>query len=107
MLAFERAQAKLKLRPVLPCDKKSEDRILKTSEEKRAARMRLFEIILDKMEDNEVITAQEIAVRTNLPMQSAANYLRQMDNDGYVATIPRMKDNHRCWAFAKTGKMVA
>ena len=107
MLAFERAQVKLKLRPVLPCDRKSEDRVIKTSEEKREARMKLYEIILQNMNESEVVTAQEVAIRTNIPMQSAANYLRSMAKEEYVATIPRVGKNTRCWAFAKTGKKVA
>ena len=107
MLAFERAQVKLKLRPVLPCDKRSEDRVIKTSEEKREARVKLYEIILENMNDSEVVTAQEIAVRTNIPMQSAANYLRSMEKEEYVAAIPRVSKNNRCWAFAKTGKIMA
>ena len=107
MLAFERAQARLKLRPVLPCDKRSEDRVVKTAEEKREARVKLYEIILQHMSDSEVVTAQEVAVRTNMPMQSAANYLRSMEKEEYVAAIPRVSKNNRCWAFAKTGKMIA
>ena len=107
MLAFERAQVKLKLRPVLPCDKRSEDRVIKTSEEKREARVKLYEIILENMNASEVVTAQEIAVRTNIPMQSAANYLRSMEKEEYVAAIPRVSKNNRCWAFAKTGKIMA
>ena len=59
------------------------------------------------MSDSEVVTAQEVAVRTNMPMQSAANYLRSMEKEEYVAAIPRVSKNNRCWAFAKTGKMVA
>lgn len=107
MLAFERAQVKLKLRPVLPCDKKSEERVIKTAEEKREARVKLYQIILENMNDSEVVTAQEVAVRTNIPMQSAANYLRSMAREEYVAAIPRVSKKTRCWAFAKTGKMVA
>lgn len=107
MLAFERAQVKLKLRPVLPCDRKSEDRVIKTAEEKREARIKLYEIILESINESEVVTAQEIAVRTNIPMQSAANYLRSMEKEEYVAAIPRVGKKNRCWAFAKTGKMVA
>ena len=107
MLAFERAQVKSKLRPVLPCDKRSEDRVIKTSEEKREARVKLYAIILDNINDREVVTAQEVAVRTNIPMQSAANYLRSMEKEEYVAAIPKVGKKNRCWAFAKTGKVLA
>lgn len=107
MLAFERAQVKSKLRPVLPCDKRSEDRVIKASEEKREVRVKIYEIILDHMKDSEVVTAQEVAVRTNIPMQSAANYLRSMEKEEYVAAIPRVGKKNRCWAFAKTGKVLA
>lgn len=107
MLAFERAQVKSKLRPVLPCDNRSEDRVIKASEEKREVRVKIYEIILQHIKDSEVVTAQEVAVRTNIPMQSAANYLRSMEKEEYVAAIPRVGKKNRCWAFAKTGKVLA
>ena len=73
MLAFKRTRDSW-LRPVLPCDKRSEDRVIKASEEKREVRVKIYEIILQHIKDSEVVTAQG-SRRTNIPMQSA-NYAR-------------------------------
>jgi len=111
MLAFEREQVRLKLRPTLPCDWKSrqldysEAKSQEISKKKREARGDIFRSILKVIGDAEALTAKQIGERSGYNTQSAANFLRMMTKNEYVMAVPKVNSSER-WVYIKTGKEV-
>lgn len=111
MLAFEREQVRLKLRPTLPCDWKSrqldysEAKSQEISEKKRHARGDIFRAILKVIGDAEALSAKQIGERSGYGTQSAANFLRMMTKHEYVMAVPKVNSSER-WVYIKTGKEV-
>lgn len=105
MLAFEREQVKLKLRPTLPCDVNRPKHVAERQYELKKRRDQVFARLLDVMYDGEAVDGITIAERADMNTSSCVNFLNLMAKDGFICKIPQVNRTIR-WIYIKTGKEV-
>lgn len=112
MLAYERKMAKLGRRPTLPVDVKATARVeskptgaVERAKLARNARDNMVRQILDVFASIEALNASQIADRMGCSAQKLNNYLRLMNEQGYLHKIETRGDRKIVYAYIKTAKV--
>lgn len=105
MLAFERDQAKKKLRPTLPCDVNRPRPVVERMNELKRRRDEVYVRLLRVMDDGEAVDGIEIAERADMNASSCCNFLNMMAKDGFIHKIPQVNRTVR-WIYIKSGKEI-